>query len=193
MNGELVIRECAFEVMKIGPGTRGRAALMEALSGPMRRMLACPDLLALGERRQANHIKNSKYLYYDGQLIFTFDEFPKGKPIPPHDHGVWEALGIYRGRVSHTVFRRIDDGTRKGYAELEPVDDRVLAPGDMAIVAEPADIHAFVALEEGTHAIVVVGGHYKEVRQYFDPVKKTCVARNPQARSAAGPVNLLGG
>ena len=34
-------------------------------------------------------------------------------------------------------------------------------PGDVAIVAQPAEIHTFVALEEGTYSITVVGGHYK--------------------------------
>src|SRR5882672_6725857 len=44
------------------------------------------DLLELGTKRQSNHIDNSRYLYYDGQLSVTLDEFPKGKLIPPHDH-----------------------------------------------------------------------------------------------------------
>ncbi len=55
-----------------------------------------------------------------------------------------------------------------------------LAPGDVAIVAQPAEIHTFVALEEGTYSITVVGGHYAEFRHYFNPDEKTCVVRKPK-------------
>ena len=70
----------------------------------LKRIVAQPDLLSLGVKRQGNHIDNSKYLYYDGQLVITLDEFPKGKRIPPHDHGVWEALAVYKGSFEHTVY-----------------------------------------------------------------------------------------
>jgi hypothetical protein len=47
-------------------------------------------------------------------------------------------------------------------------------------VAQPAEIHTFVALEEGTFSITVVGGHYAEERHYFKPDDKTCVKRKPK-------------
>ena len=100
--------------------------LARALQAPLQRIVAQPDLLSLGVKRQGNHIDNSKYLYYDGQLVITLDEFPKGKRIPPHDHGVWEALAVYKGSFEHTVYERKDDGSKEGYADLAVVDDRRL-------------------------------------------------------------------
>ncbi len=180
-NSELVVRECAHDIMKIvEKHGDDNAQLIQALQAPLKRIAAQPDLLSLGVKRQGNHIDNSKYLYYDGQLVITLDEFPKGKRIPPHDHGVWEALTVYKGSFEHTVYERKDDGTKEGYADLEVVDDRRLQPGDVAIVAQPAEIHTFVALEEGTYSVTVVGGHYAETRHYFKPEEKTCVARKPK-------------
>jgi predicted metal-dependent enzyme (double-stranded beta helix superfamily) len=180
-NSEMVVRECALDIMKIvEKHGNDNAQLIQALQGPLKRIVAQPDLLSLGVKRQGNHIDNSKYLYYDGQLVITLDEFPKGKRIPPHDHGVWEALTVYKGSFEHTVYERKDDGTKEGYADLEVVDDRRLQPGDIAIVAQPAEIHTFVALEEGTFSVTVVGGHYAETRHYFKPEEKTCVARKPK-------------
>ena len=138
------------------------------------------ERLSLGVKRQGNHIDNSKYLYYDGQLVISLDEFPKGKRIPPHDHGVWEALAVYQGSFDHTVYERLDDGSKEGFADLKTVDDRRLKPGDVAIVAQPAEIHTFVALEESTYSVTVVGGHYAEERHYFKPEDKTCVKRKPR-------------
>jgi predicted metal-dependent enzyme (double-stranded beta helix superfamily) len=180
-NSEQVVRECALDIMSIVAKHKDdNAQLASALQAPLRRIVAQPDLLSLGVKRQGNHIDNSKYLYYDGQLVITLDEFPKGKRIPPHDHGVWEALAVYKGSFEHTVYERKDDGTKEGYADIAVVDDRRLQPGDVAIVAQPAEIHTFVALEEGTYSVTVVGGHYAETRHYFKPDEKTYVVRKPK-------------
>src|SRR3954468_746494 len=72
-------------------------ALREGLLRATRALVVRPDLLKLGAKRQANHIDNSRFLYYDGQLSLTLDEFPKDKVIPPHDHGIWEALVVCSG------------------------------------------------------------------------------------------------
>jgi predicted metal-dependent enzyme (double-stranded beta helix superfamily) len=181
VNSEQVVRECAFDIIRVAQENKDDSTrLIRALQAPLKRIVAQPDLLQLGVKRQGNHIDNSKYLYYDGQLVISLDEFPKGKRIPPHDHGVWEALAVYRGSFDHTVYERKDDGAKEGYADLAVVDDRRLAPGDVAIVAPPAEIHAFTALEEGTYSITVVGGHYAEFRHYFNPDDKTCVVRKPK-------------
>ena len=180
-NSEQVVRECAFDIIKIAQTHKDdNAKLIKALEAPLKRIVSQPDLLSLGVKRQGNHIDNSKYLYYDGQLVISLDEFPKGKRIPPHDHGVWEALAVYKGSFDHTVYERLDDGSKEGFADLKSVDDRRLAPGDVAIVAQPAEIHTFVALEEGTFSVTVVGGHYAEERHYFKPDEKTCVTRKPK-------------
>jgi hypothetical protein len=62
------------------------------------------------------------------------------------------------------------------------MDDRVLEPGDFAIVAPPADIHSFTALSDGTYGITVVNGPYKRDRHYYQPEKNTYVIR--QGRNA---------
>ena len=58
------------------------------------------------------------------------------------------------------------------------------------VLIQPAEIHSFVALEEGRHSLTVVGGRYAELRHYFNPADKTCVVRRPrplnQAAVAAG-------
>lgn len=179
---ERVIRECAMAIIDVikQHGDNG-PALLAGMKGPLSKVLACPDLTSLGVKREGNHIDNSKYLYYDGLLTMTLDEFPKGKKIPPHDHGVWETLAIYKGRVEHTVYERHDDGSVPGYADLSVIEDRVLGAGDISLVAQPAEIHGFTALEDGTYSLTVVGGHYAAERHYFKPDEKTCVVRKPKA------------
>ena len=174
------IRELAREVerqMAVHGGDGAR--LLEALREPLARILQT-DLSAVGVKREGNHIDESRYLYYDGEMSITFDHLPKGKDIPAHDHGVWEAMAIYSGRLRHTVYDRKDDGSKEGYAELEVVDDRTLGRNDMAIVAPPAEIHSFTALTDDTWSVTVVGGRYKADRAYYDPAKSSYVRRNPK-------------
>ena len=149
--------------------------MIKALEAPLKRIVAQPDLLSLGVKRQGNHIDNSKYLYYDGQLVISLDEFPKGKRIPPHDHGVWEALAVYKGSFDHTVYERKDDGSKEGYADLAVVDDRKLAPGDVAIVAQPAEIHTFVG----------AGGRHLFDHRRRRPLRRSCGTTSIRTRRPA--------
>ena len=155
------------------------AKLLEGLREPLSRILAT-DLSDVGVKREGNHIDESRYLYYDGEMSITFDHLPKDKFIPPHDHGTWEAMAIYSGRLVHTVYDRRDDGGTAGYAELEVSDDRTLEQGDMAIVAPPMEIHSFTALTDDTWSVTVVGGRYKDDRAYYKPESKSYVLRNPK-------------
>ena len=72
---------------------------------------------------------------------------------------------------------------RKATPTSNAIDDRRLNPGDVAIVAPPAEIHTFIALEEGTYSVTVVGGHYAEMRHYYKPEDKTCELRKPKVVS----------
>lgn len=156
------------------------AALTRALQVPFGELLALPDLRAKGVPRAGNHVANSFYLYYDGDLSILLFELPKGKRIPAHDHGNWETMGIYSGAVKHTVYERTDDGAVDGKATLRVVDDRTLMPGDTALVAPPADIHSFMATVDDTWGITVAAGTYHAQRSYYDPENGTVVKKKPR-------------
>jgi len=183
------IRECSTRLMAVtaqhqadGDRERLRSGLLEAVVP----LIARPDLLQLGVKRQANHITNSKHLYYDGQMSVTLDEFPNGKLIPPHDHGIWEAIIVCTGRLRHTVYERTDDGSVEGHADLRVVEDGVFVPREIAMVVPPAEIHSFIALEERTFVITVVGGEYKPLRHYYNVDSKTYQVRTPKALRESG-------
>lgn len=126
-------------------------------------------------KRPGNHIDNSKYIYYDGELSITLDQLPQGLDVPPHDHGVWEALALLKGRLRHIVYDRVDDGSIDGHAELKTIEDKVYAPGEMAMVMPPAEIHSFTALDAETFILTIVGGNYSPTRHYYNADKQTYV------------------
>ncbi len=174
------IRDLAQEVQRQSAvhGSDG-PKLLEALRAPIARILES-DLSTVGVKREGNHIDESRYLYYDGDMSITFDHMPKDKDIPPHDHGIWEALALYSGELRHTVYDRKDDGSREGHAELEVIDDRTLQPGDVAMVAPPAEIHGFTAGTDDTCTVTIVGGPYKLDRCYYNPEDNSYRRANPK-------------
>lgn len=176
------IRACADAVVRtLDRHGHDTAALSAALREPFARLLRRPDLLSIGVERRGNHVSDSQYLYYDGDLSILLFQLPEGKRVPAHDHGNWESMFVYRGRMRHTVYERLDDGTAPGFADLKVVDDRVMEPGDSAVIAPPADIHTFMGLAGETYGITVASGTYKAERCYFRPEDKTCFVKNPRA------------
>lgn len=145
-----------------------------------------PDLYKLGTKRQANHIENAKWLYYDDQLTLELDEFPKGKFIPPHDHGVWEALVLCHGSLKHTTYERVDDRSVEGHSELKVVEEVMMKVGDIAMVVPPSDIHSFEAMTEDTFALTIVGGEYSPLRHYYNLQANTYAVRTPKALRESG-------
>ena len=186
---EYSIRDCSRALMTVmeqyeidHDSDRLRNGLLQAT----RPLVERPDLFKLGVKREANHITNSKWLYYDGRMSITLDELPKGKKIPPHDHGIWEALIICSGRLRHTVYERIDDGSVEGHADLRAIEDRDFGPREIAMVVPPTEIHSFIALEDRTFALTVVGGEYKPLRHYYQVEEKTYMVRTPKALRESG-------
>lgn len=175
---EPTVRSCATAIIAaVESHGDNRSALIEAIKAPLAKLTKREDLRDLGIPRQGNNVAFSRYLYFDGELSILLFEVPKGRTVPPHDHGVWEGFCVYRGKVRHTVYQRADDGTIEGFAELETVQDDVMEPGDLAIVAPPADIHSFTALEDGALGITIVNGAYKKERHYYEPEAKTYVVK----------------
>jgi predicted metal-dependent enzyme (double-stranded beta helix superfamily) len=172
------VRDCARAIADaIARHGDDTARLGTDIKRALAALIAQPDLLERGIPRVGNNVAFSRYLYFDGSLSILLYEVPKGQTIEAHDHGIWETLSVYRGRIRHIVYERADDAAVAGVADLRVKEDRILEPGDFAIVAPPADIHSFTALAEGTYGITVVSGAYKEDRHYYEPEQKTYVVR----------------
>ena len=172
------VRDCALAIHgAIAAHGNNGAAIAPAIRAALAALMKEHDLLERGIDRQGNNVAFSRYLYYDGELSILIYEVPMGRTIPAHDHGIWETLSVYRGRLRHIVYARADDGRVPGVADLRVQEDVVLERGDFAIVAPPTDIHSFTALDEGTYGITVVNGAYKAERHYYDPAAGTYEVR----------------
>lgn len=51
---------------------------------------------------------------------------------------------------------------------------------DIIRIAKQHKDNSAIALEENTYSVTVGGGHYADVRRYYQPTEKTCVLRKPK-------------
>lgn len=158
----------------------GIQAFRAALTEPVRRIVGRTDLLENALPRAGNNVAHSWFLYFDGDMSIVMFKVPQQPAVQPHDHGIWETLFVYQGKIRHTVYQRADDGSQPGRARLEEMESALLGPGEFALVAPPRDIHGFHAMDDDTYGITVSMGAYKPERLYFDLAAGSYEVRRPR-------------
>jgi predicted metal-dependent enzyme (double-stranded beta helix superfamily) len=105
--------------------------------------------------RQATMFLNEFILYINNQWLFSarLYIYEPGQYTPIHDHNSWGVYGCVSEKVEVIRYRREDDETRQGYAQLRETDRIILLPGDSSVVRP---------LNDGIH-------------QAGNPVAATCV------------------
>lgn len=93
---------------------------------------------------------NDLTIYRDKDKLFSVRLFvwEAHTPYPIHDHGAWGVVGGLANQVQESKYRRLDDGSRDGYAELEIKSEAILHPGETTWV---------LPLNEGIHRMEAVG------------------------------------
>lgn len=110
----------------------------------------------------------------DHQLAVFIASWLPGRGTPPHDHGTWAIVAGIEGTERNTFWKRLDDGTRPGYAEIEQAGQRDLGAGD--VIAMPAGaIHSVANQSSRISVSLHIYGHHVNhtQRSRFDPVQRT--------------------
>ncbi len=99
------------------------------------------------------------YRAEDASLSVMAMVVPPAVATPVHDHRAWGLVGVYQGRQREKVYRRLDDGARPGFADLQQVAENTLAPGDITTLLPPeGDIHMIETISaEPSISIHVLG------------------------------------
>ena len=131
-----------------------------------------PDFFAGGEQ-QGFAVTVLHEADNQGLFIETVCWLP-GRGVAPHDHQTWAVIIGLEGVERNTNWRRLDDGRKPGYAEIEPEEDIVAQCGDI-IRLLPDDIHS--VRNEGSApslSLHIYGRNLATVaRSEFDPATKT--------------------
>ena len=101
--------------------------------------------------------------------VFVASWLP-GRGTPPHDHGTWAVVVGLKGCERNRRWRRLDDRSRAGYAELAPAGDRLVGAGDVVAMQSGA-IHSVCNEGVGLSVSLHIYGHHVNHtnRSQFDP------------------------
>ncbi|MCH8898064.1 MAG: cysteine dioxygenase family protein [Chloroflexi bacterium] len=94
-----------------------------------------------GKGPRPNH---GSYLLHQGEDGFqvTAVVWGPGDHAGPHDHHTWGMIGVLENALTETRFRRVDDRSKEGYAQLEKDRDHLVRPGELTLlIPEVDEIH----------------------------------------------------
>jgi predicted metal-dependent enzyme (double-stranded beta helix superfamily) len=109
-------------------------------------------LLALASRRDLftfaqfplRHERSTMHVLAedDGDGLALYAVAAQGESAtPPHDHTTWAVVVGIEGEEMNKLWRRVDDGASPGKAELEQIEETLVAPGT-GVALMPEDIHS---------------------------------------------------
>jgi predicted metal-dependent enzyme (double-stranded beta helix superfamily) len=142
----------------------------EELARALAPLVGAHEALFEVAHERPTELKRSRIAYFDPGLTILVSAFGPEFREPIHDHGLWNILLICQGRMHFRGYRRLDDLSRDGYAEIGKVEDRIVGAGQIGAVGPPPhDIHALDVLDEDTWMVTVTPGDAKDVRNIYDP------------------------
>lgn len=122
----------------------------------------------------------------DNTLLVESIAWLPGRGVLPHDHQTWGVVVGIAGDERNVDWRRRDDGSQPGHADLEPRHEIVVGRGQV-IAFMPDDIHS--VHNDGVETTLSLHIYGKTLafvdRSQFDPVAKTVVPCPKRIRVAA--------
>jgi predicted metal-dependent enzyme (double-stranded beta helix superfamily) len=100
-----------------------------------------------------------------------------GRGAPPHNHGTWAVVAGVDGLEKNVFWKRLDDGSRPGHAEIQRQGEKIFGAGEVVSFL-PEQIHSVVnETDRVTLSLHVYGKHVNYTERFtFDPERKVAEA-----------------
>jgi predicted metal-dependent enzyme (double-stranded beta helix superfamily) len=140
---ERAIAACLGDVRSILGGAGVNRAALERVKGRLLALAARRDLFSFAQF-PLRHERSTMHLLAEdeGDGLALYAVAAQGESAtPPHDHTTWAVVVGIEGEEMNQLWRRVDDGASPGKAELEPIEETLVAPGT-GVALMPEDIHS---------------------------------------------------
>jgi len=164
------------EMQRIAAASDDPFEIVQRLREPARRLALAADWLEPrffecdAEQGFGLHLLHEEG---DHRLAMLVASWLPGRGVVPHNHGTWAVVCGVKGQETNVFWRRADDRSRPGHAEIVEAGRTICGPGDVVHFL-PDDIHS--VHNETTEIAVslhLYGRHINHtVRSKFDPVSE---------------------
>jgi predicted metal-dependent enzyme (double-stranded beta helix superfamily) len=176
MTAEYSLREFVADLQAITSGTTHEQRILTQVAPLAERLAANPRLRHEPPGQSIDEKGFSFNLLFEGPqhgiTVAILSWLPSGA-TRPHNHGTWGIVVGLDGAEKNIFWRRIDDGSQPGYAELERAGEMDCVLGQ-AVVLPSTTIHSVENLADKPSVSLHVYGQnvYYTGRSQFDVVQK---------------------
>ena len=172
MDTHPLVSEYVDNLRRIAAETSDEGEIFSRL-GPLARQLALdPSWVEERFYHPDEETGFSAYLLHeedDHSLTVLAASWVPGMGVGPHDHGTWAVVAGVKGIERNTRYKRLDDRSDPGHAELAVKEESDAGPGDLVCV-RTGGIHAVHNdSDEVTVSLHTYGHHVNHTQRYqFD-------------------------
>jgi predicted metal-dependent enzyme (double-stranded beta helix superfamily) len=176
MSGRYSLENLIADLDRITRAECSPAKIVAAAEPLMVRLVSDPDCIG-PEFKKRGARAYGRYMLHRAPLFnVTAVVWGPGDTAKAHNHDTWGLVGVVENELEETRFRRRDDGSREGYADLEVVGVNQNAAGMVSTLLPPSDdIHEMLNItQKNTVEVHVYGKDLANMQRLrFDPERKT--------------------
>ena len=161
----------------IATGNNDQKEILQRVQ-PLAQKLAASDDLRSRIRKECDSVQGFGFQLLheesDNTLAVAVLSWLPGRSTPPHDHGTWGVVVGVEGDEVNVFWKRLDDGSRPGHAELKQLREKVFKPGE-AIALTPSIIHSVRNDSDRVSVSLHIYGKHVNFtdRSQYDPERRT--------------------
>ena len=176
MAGRYSLENFIADLARITSAARSPETIVSQARPLLARLVSNPDCIA-PQFKKRGATAYGRYMLHRAPLFnVSTVVWGPGDTAKAHNHDTWGLVGVVDNELQETRFRRRDDGSKEGYAELEITGTNCNAAGMVSTLLPPGDdIHEMLNVtQKNTVEVHVYGKDLANMKRLrFDPEQKT--------------------
>ena len=149
MSGGYLLKDLIADLERITSSASALEKIVSQAKPLLARFVSNADSIA-PQFKERGATTYGRYLLHRAPLFnITTVVWGPGDGAKAHNHDTWGLVGVVENELQETRFRRRDDGSKEGYADLEIIDVNRNTAGMVSTLLPPGDdIHAMLNVTE---------------------------------------------